>query len=245
MNRKIFHLLTKNLQQAFGLARHAKIRDSIGANTVVDALPWTPARYRKFRLAMTAELALDSDYVGTVQQVVADLDRRYLMRFFGEIWKPRTDSFNYTGWQLAEEINKLQPRSVLDVGCGYHPYKGRINNIVGIDPFNNCADYQVDILDYRVPARSHDVILALGSINFNSQDEIEQRFAHCVNLLAPGGRFYLRANPGLPHATGPYVDVFEWTFAVVKQLELTHGLHLETFKQDSNGRLYFVYSRPQ
>lgn len=245
MNRKIFGLLTKNLQLAFNLSRYAAVRDAIGADTLVHELPWTPARYRKFRDAMTAELGLDLDYVGTVESIVADLDRRYLTRFFGEIWKPRTDTFNYTGWQLADEINKLNPRSVLDVGCGYHPYKGRIQNIVGIDPFNNCADYQVDILDYRVPPGSHDVIMALGSINFNSRDEIDQRFAHCVSLLAPGGKFYLRANPGLQHATGPYVDVFEWTFEVVKQLELAHSLRLDTFKQDNNGRLYFVYSRPQ
>ena len=243
MNTKIFALIVKNLQTAFNLPKYQKIYNSIDENTVVDQLPWTPARYRKFKDAMSAELQLDSDYVGTVREIVKSLDRQYLMRFFGEIWKPRTDSFSHTGWQLAEEINRQNFKSVLDVGCGYHPYKGRINNIVGIDPFNNCADYQVDILEYNVCAGSHDCVMALGSINFNSRDEIEQRFAHCVDLLESGGRFYLRANPGITHKTGPYVDVFPWSFAVVKELEKKYHLHLDTFKVDAHERLYFVYTK--
>jgi carboxypeptidase Taq len=92
------------------------------------------------------------------------------LRFFSEIWKPRTGDYDYTGWQLADEINALNPESVLDVGCGYHPFKGRIPNLIGIDPYNNCADFMVDILDYKVKPASHDHIIALGSINFNSQD---------------------------------------------------------------------------
>ena len=205
-------------------------------------LPWTPARYRKFRDAMEAELHLSSDYVGTVSRIVADLSERYILRFFSEIWKPRTNEYDQTGWQLADEVNRLNPQSVLDVGCGYHPFKGRIQNIIGIDPYNNQADYQVDILDYKVRPQSHDVIIALGSINFNSRDEIEQRFAACVNLLEPDGKMFMRANPGIPHKTGPYVDIFPWTFEVVNEFAEKYGLHLDTFKRDLD-RLYFVYTK--
>jgi SAM-dependent methyltransferase len=243
MNTKIFNLLVQNLQAAFNLPKYQGIANSINQNTVVDQLPWTPARYRKFRDAMSAELQLDSDYVGTVQSIVHSLSERYAHRFFSEIWKPRTGEYEYTGWQLVEEINKLEPESVLDVGCGYHPFKGRIKNLIGIDPYNDQADYEVDILEYRVRPASHDVIIALGSINFNSRDDIEQRFAHCVDLLKPGGRFYLRANPGIPHKNGPYVDIFPWSFEVVKELEERYSLHLTTFKRDANDRLYFVYTK--
>lgn len=243
MNTKIFALLVKKLNDAFNLPKYQQVRDSISKDTQVDQLPWTPARYRKFKDAVEAELHLDSDFVGSIEHIVATLDRQYLLRFFGEIWKPRTDTFGHTGWALADEINKQNFKSVLDVGCGYHPYKGRIQNIVGIDPFNAAADYQVDILDYDVKSGSHDCILALGSINFNSRDEIEQRFAHCVNLLETGGKFYLRANPGISHKTGPYVDVFPWTFGIVKELEQKYNLHLDTFKVDAHERLYFVYTK--
>ena len=238
MNTKIFNLLQKNLLSAFNLPKYANI--SIDEKTVVDKLPWTPARYRKFKDSVEAELSLPCDYYGTLEEITNDLSERYIHRFFAEIWKPRTNDYDYTGWQLVDEINALNPRSVLDVGCGYHPFKGRINNIIGIDPYNNCADYMVDILDY---VGQHDVIIALGSINFNSQDEIESRFAKCVNILEPGGRFYLRANPGIPHKTGPYVDIFPWSFSVVKEFADRYNLKLETFKQDANDRLYFVYSK--
>lgn len=240
MNTKIFNLIVKNLQTAFNLPKYANI--SITQDTVINALPWTPARYSKFKDAVEAELCLPCEYRGTLKEIVADLSERYTHRFFSEIWKPRTGDYEHTGWELADEINRLNPESVLDVGCGYHPFKGRIQNLVGIDPYNNCADYEVDILEYKVK-HQYDVIIALGSINFNSKDEIQARFNHCVDLLKKGGKFFLRANPGITHKTGPYVEIFPWTFEVVNEFAETYNLHLDTYKKDANDRLYFVYTK--
>jgi hypothetical protein len=242
MNTKIFNLIKQNLHEAFSLPKYQTI--AIDETTQVDQLPWTPARYRKFKDSVEAELSLPCDYIGTLKDIVSDLNERYTDRFFREIWKPRTGDYDYTGWALAERIAEQDPQAVLDVGCGYHPFKGRIPNLVGIDPYNNCADYEVDILDYRVNTR-YDHIIALGSINFNSQDEIEARFSHCVDLLAPGGQFYLRANPGIAHRTGPYVDIFPWTFEMANLFAEKYNLRLLTFKRDANDRLYFVYQRPE
>ena len=244
MNNKIFQLVLKNLHSAFNLPKYQKLSDQLGPDTMVDQLPWTPARYRKFKDAVEAELHLPCDYVGLLRDIVDDLDTRYMLRFFGEIWRPRTDDYSYTGWQLAEEINKQNPQNVLDVGCGYHPFKGRIPNLVGIDPFNNCADYQVDVLEYKIKPGSHDHIIALGSINFNSKADIEARFSRCVELLAPGGMFYLRANTGVPHKSGPYVEIFPWTFEVVNEFAEKYNLKLLTFKKEANERIYFVYQKP-
>ena len=238
MNTKIFNLVAKNLEVTFNLPKYKNI--VVSQDTVVDQLPWTPARYRKFKDAVEAELSLPCEYRGTLKEIVADLSERYTHRFFSEIWKPRTGDYDYTGWLLAERIAEQNPKNVLDVGCGYHPFKGRIPNLVGIDPYNNCADFEVDILDYRVKTR-YDHIIALGSINFNSQDEIEERFAHCVNLLETGGYFYLRANPGIPHKTGPYVDIFPWTFEIVNDFAEKYGLKLLEFIRDGNARLFFAY----
>ena len=243
MNTKIFNLVVKNLQKAFGLSKYGDLAEKIDAHTKIQDLPWTPARFVKFRNEIQIELALPCPDSGTVESVVDSLDRLYSRRFFGEIWKPRTDDYVYTGWSLVDEIVAQNPRNVLDVGCGYHPFKGRIPNLVGIDPFNNCADFMVDILEYTT-YELHDHIIALGSINFNSRQDIEQRFGHCVSMLAPGGRFYLRANPGITHVNGPYVDIFAWDFGVVKEFETKFGLRLETFKRDNNDRLYFRYIKP-
>lgn len=241
MNTLIFELLKENLAAAFKLPKYATL--SIDEHTVVDRLPWTPARYRKFKDTIENELGLSSDYQGTLLDITNDFSERYIKRFFSEIWKPRTDEFTFTGWQLVEEVNKLEPKSVLDVGCGYHPFKGRIQNLIGIDPYNNLADYQVDILEYKIKPESHDVIIALGSINFNSKDEIEDRFSHCVNLLAPKGHFFLRANPGIPHKNGPYVQIFPWSFEVVNEFAEKYNLKILEFKKDSNGRLYFSFQK--
>ena len=241
MNTKIFNLLRKNLKDSFNLPKYQYI--TIDEDTAVESLPWTPARYSKFKNAVESELSLPCDYIGTLREITDDLSERYILRFFSEIWKPRTGDYEHTGWELAEEINKLNPKNVLDVGCGYHPFKGRIQNLIGIDPYNNCADYEVDILDYKVKPESHDIIIALGSINFNSKDDIESRFSHCVSLLTPGGKFFLRANPGITHRTGPYVEIFNWTFEIVNEFAEKYNLKLETFKKDANDRLYFVYHK--
>jgi hypothetical protein len=241
MNTKIFKLIKENLETTFNLPKYQDI--AIDVNTIVDQLPWTPARYRKFKDHIEAELSLPCEYRGTLKEIVDDLSERYTHRFFAEIWKPRTGDYDYTGWGLAEAITKENPKSVLDVGCGYHPFKGRIPNLIGIDPYNNCADFEVDILEYKVKPASHDHIIALGSINFNSRDDIETRFGHCVNLLEQGGKFYLRANPGITHKTGPYVDIFPWTFEIVNEFAEKYNLKLATFKQDANNRLYFVYTK--
>ena len=84
---------------------------------------------------------------------------------------------------------------------------------------------------------------SLGSINFNSRDEIEARFEKCVNILEVGGKFYLRANPGIPHRTGPYVEIFPWTFEIANEFAEKYNLNLDTFKRDANDRLYFVYTK--
>jgi hypothetical protein len=243
MNNKIFNLIKENLETAFGLPKYQPF--VVTSDTVISQLPWTPARYRKFKDAIESTLGFGSDFSGSMADIVDDFDRRYLHRFFGEIWKPRTGDYNYTGWALAEEINKQNPKNVLDVGCGYHPFKGRIPNLVGIDPYNDQADYMVDILDYKVKPGTHDHIIALGSINFNSKEDIESRFAHCVNLLAPGGKMYLRANPGIQWKNGPWVEIFKWSFEVVKEFEEKYKLKLETYKQETvdPGRLYFVYQK--
>ena len=245
MNTKIYQLIYNNLHQAFALEKYSAVRTNLNPNTVVENLPWTPARYRKFKDVVEAELGLPCEYRGTFKQIVNDLSERYTHRFFAEIWKPRTGDYDHSGWALAESIAAQNPKSVLDVGCGYHPFKGRIPNLIGIDPYNNCADYEVDILDYKVAPGTHDHIIALGSINFNSREDIEQQFSHCVDLLAPGGKFYLRANPGIAHKAGPYVDIFPWSFEFVNLLAEKYKLKLLEFKREPAelGRLFFVYSK--
>ena len=244
MNNRIFKLIEENLKISFSLPKYQEIRNNINKQTVIDNLPWTPARLEKFKQAVSNELCFtDVDINGTFEEIVDRLDKQYLNRFFGEIWKPTTDQYQYSGWSLVDVINKQNLKRVLDFGCGYNQFKGRIDNLVGIDPYNNCADYMVDILDFNVEPESFDHIIVLGSLNFNSKEDIESRFKRLVELLMPNGRMYLRANPGILWPDGPYVDIFPWSFEIAHEFAKTYNLSLETFKKDNNDRLYFEYKK--
>lgn len=240
MNTKIFNFLVDNLNLAFSLPKYKNL--NIDGNTRVDYLPWTPARYNKFKTKLDDTFNVDVDVNGTLVELTQQIDEQYLLWFFGEIWKPKTEKYQYTGWPLVDSINKHKPKAVLDVGCGYNQFKERIPNLTGIDPYNNCADYMVDILDYKIEPESYDAIIALGSINFNSQEDIEARVAQCVNLLSFSGRIYFRANPGIDHKNGPWVQIFPWSFEKCYEIAKKFNLKVETFKKDQD-RLYWVYQK--
>ena len=235
----------ENLNEAFDLPKYEHILDPIDEKTIIENLPWTPARYEKFKETISETLSVSNfSFDGTVEDVVNRLDVRYSTMFFGEIWKPQTEIYSHTGWQLVEEVNKLNPRAVLDVGCGYNQFKGRIQNLIGIDPYNKLSDYEVDILEYANVDEHFDAIIALGSINFNSEEDIRLRLANCMKLLAKGGKMFFRVNPGIQHKTGPWVEVFAWSFEYAYKFAKEFNVELETFKKDANDRLYFVYHKP-
>jgi hypothetical protein len=246
MNTKIFTLIQKNLQSAFNLPKYQKI--VIDADTPVDQLPWTPARYTKFKDAVEAELSLPCDYQGTLQDIVDDLSERYILRFFSEIWKPRTGDYEHTGWELADEINQLNPVSVLDVGCGYHPFKGRIQNLIGIDPANDLADIKFSIEDFssdNTNWNKFDVAFCLGSIIFGNKLNIMNQIACVINCLKPTARIYWRCNPGLAdhgNEECKSIEFYPWTTEEHVKLSELFGFKLVTSCWDGN-RIYAEWSR--
>lgn len=244
MNQKIYKLLKDELVHAFKPSKYESVRNSIDPKIKIDELPWTPVRKEKFKKSVEDALCLTKlDFAGTLEDLVNRFDNQYMKKFFGEIWEPAIGTYQYSGWSVAEEIAKTDPQAVLDVGCGYHPFKDKIPNITGIDPYNKNADYMVDILDFTIENESFDHIICFGSINFNSFEDIEERFKRVVELLKPEGKIYFRANPGISWPNGPYVDIFPWSFEIAYDLSKKYGLHLENFKQDSNDRLYFVFQK--
>ena len=46
---------------------------------------------------------------------------------------PKWNKYSLTGINFIKEINNLNPNLVLDLGCGQNPYKGHINNLIGVD----------------------------------------------------------------------------------------------------------------
>ena len=246
MNSKIFNLVMENLDEALNLPKYDHIRTNLNEKTTFEEMAITPVKFDKFKEDILTTMDLDANirWEGTIESVVDQLDIKYSNMFFGEIWKPQTEIYSYTGWALVDEVKNLNPKAVLDVGCGYNQFKERIPNLIGIDPYNNMSDYQVDVLEYANVDEHFDAIIALGSINFNSVEDIRVRLANCNKLLAKGGKMFFRVNPGIQHKNGPWVEVFEWSFEVAHNFAKEFGLELETFKQDANDRKYFVYSKP-
>jgi SAM-dependent methyltransferase len=235
MNTKIFNLVQKNLDNLL------KIQVTPQTNLV--QLNWTDGKRKLFMAQLQKQLGVDIRWFETVEQLVDNLTVKYMDLFFGQNWGHTMDQYVQTGWALADVVNSLNPRSVLDVGCGFNLFKGRIKNLTGLDPYNSAADLKIDIRAYRAPKNSHDVILALGSLCYNSRDEVEHEFAHCVDLLETNGKMFMRVNPNAEFSKFPYLEFFEWSPAIAQEFAEKYQLRMETWEQDGLGRFYLVYTK--
>ncbi len=106
------------------------------------------------------------------------------------------EKYPINGATMIEEINRLNPKLVVDLGCGLNQYKGLIKNLIGVDVVGCREDIVADITDLKEHFKDHtvDVVLALGSINFGEDDLIELQLKELKRLLKPGGVAYFRAN---------------------------------------------------
>lgn len=180
----------------------------------------------------------------TVSDLVDKIDDCVLARYFGEVWQPEMKKFKYSGLSLIDEINKLKPRAVLDIGCGYNEFKGKIDNLLGIDPYNSRADIKVKLLEY-VTDQQFDVVLALGSINFGSTDKIFSELERAVKLTASRGKLFFRVNPGLQHTPSEsrWISFYPWNSNFIINCADYFGVDVLDIKHDNNNRLYFVWSK--
>lgn len=172
------------------------------------------------------------------------IDSKCLHRYFSKHWQADIKKWKHSGLTLIDQINDMKPRSVLDVGCGYNEFKGKINNLIGIDPYNDKADLQVSLMDYRSNTK-FDMILALGSINFGGRNKIIAEVSKCVNLLEDGGMMFFRVNPGLQHdkPEAKWIEFFAWNVPFIIELAENFDLKILDIRDDSNSRKYFVYRK--
>jgi hypothetical protein len=64
--------------------------------------------------------------------IINYMDQHTLDKYFSTHWHSNIDQYEYSGWALLQKIKLSE--SVLDVGCGTNPFRGRIANLTGIDP---------------------------------------------------------------------------------------------------------------
>jgi hypothetical protein len=180
----------------------------------------------------------------TIEQYVEAIDDACLHKYFSKYWQNDMKKWKHSGVALIDEVNSLKPRAVLDVGCGYNEFKGKIDNLVGIDPYNDKADLQVSTLDYKTD-KKFDVILCLGSVNFGHKDKIIAEVSRCVNLLADGGTMFFRVNPGVQHdrPEADWIEFFGWNVPFIIELSEMFNLKVLDIRDDTNQRKYFVYRK--
>ena len=180
----------------------------------------------------------------TLEQYAEAIDVACLHKYFSKYWNNDMKKWKYSGLALIDEVNSLKPRAVLDVGCGYNEFRGKIDNLIGIDPYNDRADLQVSTLEYRTDQK-FDVIMCLGSVNFGSRDKIIAEMGRCVDLLEDGGTMFFRVNPGVQHdkSEAKWIEFFAWNVPFIIELSEMFNLKILDIRDDSNQRKYFIYRK--
>ena len=180
----------------------------------------------------------------TLEQYAEAIDVACLHKYFSKYWNNDMKKWKYSGLALIDEVNSLKPRAVLDVGCGYNEFRGKIDNLIGIDPYNDQADLQVSTLEYRTNQK-FDVIMCLGSVNFGSRDKIIAEMGRCVDLLEDGGTMFFRVNPGVQHdkPEAKWIEFFAWNVPFIIELSEIFNLKILDIRDDSNQRKYFIYRK--
>ena len=176
-----------------------------------------------------------------VHALAEQIDRAVLKNYFSKIWQPETKKFKYSGLAIIDEVNAMSPDNVIDIGCGYNEFKGKIKNLIGIDPYNDRADIDIHTLDYK-PDIQFDVAICLGSINFGSSDKILAELENVVNMVKSGGMLYFRVNPGIQHdkPEAKWINFYDWDPVFISNAAQHLNCDVLTLRQDDNKRFYFV-----
>lgn len=176
-----------------------------------------------------------------IYALAEQIDRAVLKNYFGKVWQPEIKKFKYSGLAIIDEVNAMNPDNVIDIGCGYNEFKGKIKNLIGIDPYNDRADIEVQTLDYK-PDIQFDVAICLGSINFGSSDKILNELENVVNMVKPGGMLYFRVNPGIQHdrPAAKWINFYDWDPVFISNSAQYLNCDVLILRQDDNNRFYFV-----
>ena len=212
-------------------------------------LQTSPQLLRNKKLLQQAIVGTFDAWVNNVEfdnigELVEKIDDKILERYFGEVWQPEMKKFKYSGLSLINEVNSLHPRAVLDIGCGYNEFRGKINNLTGLDPYNKNADVQCKLLEYR-PKEQYDVVLALGSINFGSVDKVFAELERAVELTESKGKLFFRVNPGLSHTPpeSEWISFYPWNSNFIVNCANYFDVDVLDIKHDHKNRMYFVWSK--
>lgn len=204
------------------------------------------------RRALNGVFGVDIENINTssIGPLVCQIDEAVVRQYFAKVWQPETKKYKYSGLSIIDEVNSLNPENVLDVGCGYNEFKGKIQNLTGIDAYNDKADIKTTTMDYQTEML-YDIVICFGSINFGSADKIIKEMQKVVSLTKQNGLLIFRVNPGIQHKAheSRWIDFFEWDTEFI--MNIAHSLNCKVIqierdnpKEAINGeRFYFVLKK--
>ena len=166
-----------------------------------------------------------------------------LETYFSGVWQDQNfKCLEYSGYQLVDYVNAQKPSSVLDVGCGYNRFKGKIKNLVGIDPYNDAADIKVSVENYI--SAPFEIALCLGSINFG---DVDHQLEKLHTLWSKEAIF--RVNPGIPHAWADYGDVewYPWSLDKIYDIAERYDYEIKQMEKEytvqGDLRYFFIFAK--
>jgi hypothetical protein len=171
------------------------------------------------------------------------MNQSQLNEYFATKWKSNLDQYLYSGWNL---INNVTDNDwVLDIGCGPNPFKGKIKNLIGIDPAFDESDFKVALEEFKTNQK-FDIAFCLGSINFGDRDKIITQIQLIVNLLNQNSKIYWRCNPGLfdhQNKECKKIHFYPWTIEDHHEFSKYFGFECVDIKNDTNNRIYAEWKR--
>jgi len=163
--------------------------------------------------------------------------------YFSGVWQDKNfESLKYSGYQLVDYVNDQAPSSVLDVGCGYNRFKGKIKNLIGIDPYNDAADIKVSVEEYN--SAPFEIALCLGSINFGNVDYQLEKLHTLWRKEA-----IFRVNPGIPHSWAEYGDIewYPWTLDKIRSVANQYKYNIKCLEKEytvqGDVRYFFIFTK--
>jgi hypothetical protein len=130
------------------------------------------------------------------------------LRITDGLGKRLLENTQYTGLALTAAVNQLNPRLVLDIGCGQNFYKDKIQNLVGIDPYGPDADISADYFS-GVYGEIADVILVLGVLEYGSRQTVIDKLQFMHRNCHAETQVFFRFNisPRFEHEILPDYDI--------------------------------------
>lgn len=165
-----------------------------------------------------------------------------LNNYFSTKWKSKFEHYRVSGYSLADQINDDQ--HVLDVGCGINPFKGRIKNLIGIDPVFKEADIKTTIEDLNVDQK-FDVAFCLDTLIFGDRERVLHQLDCVTKHLNPSATIHFRSNSDIDSAQYQKegIEIFNWSQTEYMDLAEQFGFTIFILHADTYNSVHAVWVR--